>query len=308
MIRLDPQWYSKVLPMIQGKNELSVYAVLHQMLPGKVYVDCAELPRAALIQTSECNYLAGKSDIESFHLGIRERLDFWDQLTPDSEAWAAYIPIVHPNRMIRPYIRLHYQVSPETFCPAPMDLGQGITIEKVDLLADGVPAYQNMDKIVDWAESFGTADHFMQYSVGCYARKGDCIASWSLTDCVCGKTAAVGIHTDFRFRGQGFGIAAASAAVQACLNKGYQAVDWLCVDSNKGSKAIAERLGFQLVDTYTSYTPFPPIENARDYTEAEWREWGDYYKAWADEEPRLLTEQLFAYVKRTTPRMRKNRW
>ncbi len=60
---------------------------------------------------------------------------------------------------------------------------------------------------------------------------------------------------------------------------------------------MAERLGFRLVDTYTSFTSFPPVENVCDLTEADWKDWGDYYKARTDEESRLLTEQLFAYVK-----------
>lgn len=55
MKELDTQQYLKVLPLVQGHNELSVYAVLHGVIPGEVYVDCVEKPKAALIQTSECN-------------------------------------------------------------------------------------------------------------------------------------------------------------------------------------------------------------------------------------------------------------
>ncbi|HOJ11157.1 MAG TPA: hypothetical protein PK733_11260 [Clostridiales bacterium] len=39
--------------------------------------------------------------------------------------------------------------------------------------------------------------------------------------------------------------------------------------------------------TYTAFTPYAPIENPADLTEAAWNEWAEYFENSAKIEPRL---------------------
>lgn len=297
MLKLDPSEYEKVIPLIRNQNELSVFSVLHRVLPGEVFTDDAQAPQNALIMTSECNYLAGSAENETFLHEIGENIEFWDQVTPDHVAWHPKIPEAHPNKMIREYTRRRYQVTPATFHAAKNMPEDEFVIENVDLFSKEASNYQNINSIYEWAESFGTKQNFMDTGVGCFIRKGDQLISWSLTDCVDGAKAAIGVHTKEAFRKMGFGYAVVSATIESCFQKGYETVEWLCVDSNKGSIAIAERCGFQLVNTYSSFSSFPPVENIFDYSEADWLDWAEYYAQRTQIEPRLFMEQLYAYAK-----------
>jgi len=71
----------------------------------------------------------------------------------------------------------------------------------------------------------------------------------------------------------------------------------LCVDSNKGSIAIAEKLGFTHQNDYYSFTSFPPIENIKDLSELEWFEWGEYFEEVSKTNEQLLLDCLYCYIK-----------
>jgi RimJ/RimL family protein N-acetyltransferase len=157
--------------------------------------------------------------------------------------------------------------------------------------------YENSRKLIAWVENWGSDDAFIKYGVGCYVRKGNTIVSWSISDCSFQDKIAIGIYTDARYRKKGLGLFAANETIKMCFSKGYRSIDWLCVDINKGSIAIAEKLGFSLVCKYDSFTPYPPIENPTDYSETEWNEWETYLENAAMTEPQLIKECLFAYIK-----------
>jgi hypothetical protein len=90
---------------------------------------------------------------------------------------------------------------------------------------------------------------------------------------------------------------AANETVKMCFSKGFKSIDWLCVDINKGSIAIAEKLGFSLECKYDAFTPYPPVENLTDLSETDWNDWAAYFENASLTEPQLLTECLFAYIK-----------
>lgn len=69
------------------------------------------------------------------------------------------------------------------------------------------------------------------------------------------------------------------------------------MDSNKGSRAIAEKLGFEFVNYYYSFTSFPPIENLKDLSEAEWHQWGEYLEDASKTEECLIWHCLYSYIK-----------
>ncbi|MNO95949.1 hypothetical protein D3C76_876060 [compost metagenome] len=200
-------------------------------------------------------------------------LDFWDSVTPDTDEWKEKIAGIHPNRFIREYTRYKYILTSGDFVKAKAPLPEGYILESVNLTELKQRNYSNANRIHEWAEAWGSEEKFDASGCGCYIRKDDCIVSWSLSDCC------------------------ASAVVQRCFEKGYNQIEWLCVSSNSGSKAIAESLGFKLVNKYVSYSSYPPIENLTDLDESGWYEWGTYLENASKEEPELSLDCLCCFIK-----------
>lgn len=297
MYKLEPENYEKVIPLVESKNELSVFSVIHGILPGEIFVDDPNHPTTAFIRTSECNLLAGNIGDAASDFTISDELDFGDPVTPDSYRWNSVIPGMHKNKFVRKYQRRRYVLNMGNKSNAVYGLPDGYIIEPAIPADLRLNRYENSDKLIGWIESWGNDEAFNEHGAGCYVRKENIIVSWSISDCSFQDKIAIGIHTDERYRKKGLGIFAANGTVERCFSKGFKSIEWLCVDINRGSIAIAEKLGFSLACKYDSFTPFPPVENLTDCSETEWNEWGTYFENAARTEPQLLTECLFAYIK-----------
>lgn len=189
-------------------------------------------------------------------------------------------------------------LSIENFVNCDYYLKDGYILEKVSMSSLKENALENSETIIEiLTENWGNEENFKKYGTGYLVRNENIIVSWVLSDCSFQKTIAIGVHTDERYRSNGFAKIAASATIKDCFAKGYKKIDWLCVDSNKGSIAIAESLGFKLINIYYSFTSYPPIENLKDLSEHEWRQWGEYLEEASKTEERLLLECLYAYIK-----------
>jgi len=232
-----------------------------------------------------------------FNSEVSSKLDFWDQLVPDSCEWMEKIPTIHKNHFIRKYKRRHYMLSSDKFVDCYAPLKEGYILEKVDISFLRENYFENSEGILEWAENWGDDESFKKYGTGYLIRNDKVIVSWSLSDCSFEKTIAIGIHTDERYRKNGFGKIAAVATIRDCFTKGYEKIDWLCVDSNKGSIATAENLGFKFINHYYSFTSYPPIENLKDLSESEWHEWGEYLEDASKTEEPLVMECVYAYIK-----------
>ncbi|MHB8128293.1 MAG: GNAT family N-acetyltransferase [Mobilitalea sp.] len=297
MFRLNKEDYKKVETLITSHNELSVFAVINGIIPGEVYVNNVDSPTAVLVQTSECNLVAGNTKDADFCFAISSVLDFWDQLTPDTEEWEELIPSIHENKFVKKCKRRLYTLSHEEWNKPEIHLAQGYVLEKVDLTHLKKGYYENADKVLEWVKNWGEEDAFLTYGTGCYIRDKKTIISWSLSDCCWNNEIAIGVHTDIRYRNRGFGKIVAAANIMECFSKGYQRIHWLCVDTNKGSVAIAEKNGFTYKNEFYTFSSYPPVENFTDLSEEEWHIWGEYLEKAAETEKRLSWESLFAYIK-----------
>jgi RimJ/RimL family protein N-acetyltransferase len=297
VFKLDSKEFRKVAHLVKSQDELSVFSVIGGQNPGEIYVNNVDNPTAALIRTSECNLIAGSPNDEVFNSEVSLELDFWAPLTPDSYEWMEKIPTIHENHFIRKYKRRHYVLCSDKFVDCDAPLKEGYTLEKVDISFLRDNSFENSERILEWAENWGEAENFNKHATGYLIRNDKIIVSWSLSDCSFNKIIAIGIHTDERYRKNGFGEIVAAATIRDCFAMGYEKIDWLCVDSNKGSRAIAEKLGFKFINHYYSFTSYPPIENIKDLSESEWHEWGEYLEDASKTEERLIMECVFAYIK-----------
>lgn len=297
MFKLKSKEFSKIVHLIKSKNEISVFSVINGIMPGEIYVNNIDNPTAALIKTCECNLIAGSTNNVFFNSEVSSKLDFWEQLTPDTNEWMDIIPTIHKNRFIRKYKRRHYILPSDNFSEYNMALIDGFVIEKVDIGLLRESSYENSEKVLEWAENWGDDEIFEKYGTGYFIHNDKVIVSWSLSDCSFDNKIAIGIHTDERYRKKGFAEAAVSATIKDCIAKGYKTIEWLCVDSNKGSSRIAEKFGFKYNNEYYSFSSYPPIENLKDLSEDEWYEWGEYLENASKTEESLIWECLYCYIK-----------
>ena len=298
---LEQENYQKVLPLLKSDNELSVFSVMNCIMDGKIYVNDPLLPTAVLIQTSECNLIAGDTGDVRFNEGIAEVLDFWDTITPDSEEWCDIIPKVHEDKFIRKYQRRRYVLNIENYQGMDSSLPNGFVLEQVVPDTLRTCGYRNADELLEWIGNWGSDDNFTTYGIGAYIRNQDTIVSWSISDCVYREKIAIGITTDENYRKKGFAKIVVNEVIRLCEQKGYKQIEWLCVDCNKGSIAIAEKVGFLFHNNYDSFAPYAPVENLMDLSEQEWEEWAEYFEESAKSEVRLLPECIYSYVKANNP-------
>lgn len=244
MEKLRIQEFEKVRPLVKSQNELSVQSVIQGMMPGKIYVNNSDHPTAALIQTEECNLIAGDWNDETFHREVKSLLDFWDQLTPDSDEWAKIIPSIHKNAFLRNYQRRRYVLDIKDFQPWEEELPKGYQLEQAEVAKKTLQDLENFDEVQAWIAGWKDHKTFENCGSGYLIHNSKRIVSWSLGDCYLGQRIAIGVHTDEAYKGRGFGKKVVSATIKDAFAKGYRTIDWLCVDSNKGSISIAEKLGF----------------------------------------------------------------
>lgn len=300
--KVETEDYNKMKSLIKSKNELSVMAVLSNIMPGEVYADNTDNASVVLIKTSECNYIAGQTNITEFNQNIKSVIDFWDPITPDTLEWNKLIPAIHQDKFIRNYTRRHYVLRrDDKQKDFDLSLPEGFYLEQVNLELLRKSDYENTQNLIEWAENWGNDEQFIKYGLGFYIRNDKTIVSWSLNDCCHDLNIAIGIHTDERYRKNGLAKKVIAQMIKTIFAQGYDEIEWLCVDSNKGSIALAEHMGFNLRNKYDCFTPYPPIENVRDLMECEWKEWADYLYESAVDEPQLYTECLVSYMKANHP-------
>lgn len=200
MFKINNCDFGIIKPFVKSENELSVHSVINGTMPGEIYVNSIDNPTAALIQTCECKLIAGNTNDVDFNSEVSSELDFWDQLTPDSNEWIDIIPTIHKNPFIRKYIRRHYTLSVKNFIECNIPLKDGFMIEKVDIELLKKNCFVNSEKLLDWISNWGDDNNFQKYGVGFYIHNGKEIVSWSLSDCCFDKKIAIGVHTDERYR------------------------------------------------------------------------------------------------------------
>lgn len=275
--KLQQSDFYKVEDLIKNSyHELSIKAVIDGTSPGEIFVDNFENPISTLIIGPECKVVAGKADNKLFNQGIKERLDFFDQVTCDDEEWENSIHEIHKNIAIRKYVRRYYELEKLKFSDFLESLDNQYTLEYVNVGNLNTLDFENSDKLRDWI-NFIDISAFTEYCLGAYIRKGKKIVSMSLVDCIVDDRIEIGVKTEKEYGKKGLGSIVTAATISSCISNGIKKIGWHCVDNNVGSIKTAEKVGFKLIKKYSCFTPFPPIENDTDLSNEQWGEWAQYY-------------------------------
>ncbi|KKB12516.1 hypothetical protein VE25_06155 [Devosia geojensis] len=211
----------------------SILAVLAGTADGEVLVDSLSEPAVAVLSGPEGIYLGLSPDADP-SLARRHIAD-WAYVYEPSATGMREDALPHPHFV--QHARLAYRLDASAPQPQTPALPMGARLRAADL--DGVEIE------IDGA-----------------------LVSWCRPDCSVPGYMEIGVGTIPGFRRRGLAHAAAATMTSLAAAAGY-AVGWHCHASNRASRALARRLGFDLVAEYTARSASLPAENAGDLHEAE---------------------------------------
>ncbi|OKP82430.1 hypothetical protein A3842_10455 [Paenibacillus sp. P3E] len=268
MIELEVQDYYKGLPALdQVKiNTLFARAVLEQRIPGKVYADSKDIPRAFYVvhpygmslvygDSSNSSFNRGLSDYILDREGIRLYAE-WLQGDPAGEwsEWIDALAAVHnselqvrggmieqdDHRLIQRNTRVNFRLDREAYFAARAQFFK----QDAALVRTGKEQFATLTGSVVPKYFWRDEEHFLAEGVGFSIMEGDETASTAFASCSAGGQLEIGIETAEAFRGRGYAFTVSSALIDYCLDHPLEPV-WACRLENQGSYYLAQKLGFK---------------------------------------------------------------
>lgn len=265
MYELASTQYESVRPLFPDLDaHLAVKALLSGNVPGHVYVDNPDRPRAALARVGPCFYVGGSPREESFNRAVGQfftatvypqalaagQEGFFLKCTASS--WTDQVDALLPGKLPLRQVR-HYYVGQEVRHDWRAMLPPDIALRPVNraLLAG---EWEGLDDLREEMQSERpSVEEFLDKSFGFVPVHGNAIIGWCLSEYNCGDRCEVGIATAEGYRRQGLATAIASAFVEYALAHGINHIGWHCNAENAGSNATARKLGFTQALIYPAY-------------------------------------------------------
>lgn len=250
MIYKIPQG-EKASLLFEGWQETMIWSCLQNVM-GSLYGNDAERPVSAMIQLGDFCFFGGRPDRElAVYRPEGSRQDF-RILVPQNRDWEEMIERQYGAGAKK---TLRYAIKKE---PAVFDT------EKLRKAAEGLPegyTLKMMDRELfhrcgeirwcrDWVAQYDTYERYEKYGMGAVILKdGEPVAGASSYS---GYEGGIEIEIDTRqdFRRKGLGYVCGAKLVLECLNRGWYP-SWDA--QNKGSVALAEKLGYHFSHEYTVY-------------------------------------------------------
>jgi RimJ/RimL family protein N-acetyltransferase len=162
----------------------------------------------------------------------------------------------------------HFYTYPATAPPAVAVPGvDGLIFAPIDrnLLQSRLENVQDLRYEIAWmwpgSGETGLA-HFLDAGLGSAAILGDRLVCWCTAEYVSADRCGIGIETDAAYRRRGIAGATTARFIAAALDRGL-VPHWECDAANLPSVRVAERCGFQLLETAHFWTGlFPAPEPA----------------------------------------------
>jgi RimJ/RimL family protein N-acetyltransferase len=280
MQRLEGDQFGLAQPLFTelAAFNLSVEAVLVGTAPGEIYVDQIDNPRVALAFTPEGEYLAGDADVEAAYEGLQETISPRAYLIFHPDRWETKLGQIWVNQAARRHARQHLRFERARIPDWRHRIPAGFQLVQVDRAFLARTDLKNHDTVVDRLGGWHSVDYFLQHGFGLCILEGDTVASCCFADCVVGNQCEMGIATDMAYRRRGLATVVVAATVEYCLANGLTQIGWHCLQSNVGSRAVAEKVGFAVDQEYFAYSSVLPAESAADMTLDEYEEWANHYE------------------------------
>ena len=275
---LDASAYSCVASLFMGlEYHLSVVALLQGVIPGQVFVDNPENPRAALMISGHRYLLAGDANQAVFNRDLAQY--FNETVFPHgiaengggfmvyfADGWETVIEgEILAGHKIYQGPRQYYEFGPgstlatdwRAMMPENFELAEvnAALLEQSEI--QGLGALRE-----EMCSERPSVEEFLKHSFGYSLLHQNALVTWCLSEYNTGDRCEVGIATAEAFRRQGLATLSGAAFIERALAEGYTRIGWHCWARNEGSVNTAVKIGFEKVKDYASYfVPFVDEEN-----------------------------------------------
>src|SRR5574341_1644223 len=220
--------------------------------PARLLVDCPTNPQTAFIWMHHRGYLSGDAANQAFVKALSEL--FAAAINPQrTTPFRFYYPpeweealtehILHSYSPVQ--LMRQYYTTPASPNERRTALRDGSEIHPVDaaLLVDC--DLENQRELLAEVQSMNPSVRtFLEQRFGVYARQGDTIAGWCLSEHNSDGRCDIGIATIEAFQRRGIGLAMTRAFLDLAYQKGIQQVGWDCWGDNTASVATVRKAGF----------------------------------------------------------------
>lgn len=235
--------------LFEGWQESMIWSCLQGVM-GELYVDSLETPASAMALLGDFCFLAGRPDKEMVLYGAG-RQDFII-MVPKDENWASLIEACCPKNA-KKTVRYALRKEPDIFDQ-----------EKLQRIVDGLPGgyiLKMMDKTLflrcrqinwcrDWVSQYEDYAAYQKHGLGIVIlRDGEPVSGASSYS---GYTGGIEIEIDTRedYRRRGLACICGAKLILECQKRGWYP-SWDA--HNKGSLALAQKLGYHFDYAYTAY-------------------------------------------------------
>lgn len=250
--------YQIITPLLgEYTNYPVVNAVIEGNSPGRIFVDNPTYPKSAFVLTNAgFSYTIGSQKNSGFNLMLKELLE--NQIFPKikqtddptlifyplPDDWEAIIKKILDQRKVHSIFRKQFKFNQEKFAQHsdwPNQIPKDFSLHPIDqALLDKFNA-----DMVPWK----SPQAFIEKGFGFWLMKADEIACECSSVFVGGGAVEINIHTDEKYRKQGFAQITASAFITECQSRGLRP-NWECWWNNEPSVALAKKLGFKSVGNH----------------------------------------------------------
>ncbi|MFW9916715.1 MAG: GNAT family N-acetyltransferase [Candidatus Thorarchaeota archaeon] len=265
--------YERVQPLFAGKIfPMAVKALIEQVLPGVIFVDDPENPKAACLWpfTSGGNvrlYLGGMAtDAFSHALGQLLTEDIAAKAKaqnkpsfllyfPQEPLWEDHLSGNKIFENLRAYKRTYY-VFKEAKISWNDKIPPGYSIRPIDKKILENNNLANLDRVREEIASMNQSiDAWLEQGFGFCAMHDEknIIVSWCTAEYMLGSECEFGIETVDEYQNKGFGTLTAAAAADYGSSRGFLKLGWDSWKDNAWSIKTAEKVGYEKVADYGVY-------------------------------------------------------
>lgn len=269
---LDYTKYEKVLPAIKAAeiNTMFARSVLERKTEGKVFVDDLNYPAAYyILHPYGMALLYGDIVKEDFRKELFSYLINENKVRNRSEYLQVYPETLYPfmdnllqdnlvkpgsgigeagkiipagDRRVQEYQRINFQFNLDKY----LEFKQSNKTTGDKILETSEVIYNQLNKGVVPKFFWNSYRDFNHYGIGyTLLTENECPASTAFAAFVLDNRLEIGIETDVKYHGLGYGSRVGSKLIDYCITNGYEPV-WSCDSRNIGSRKLAMKLGFEV--------------------------------------------------------------
>jgi GNAT superfamily N-acetyltransferase len=237
---------------------LVIDAIIAVNSPATVWVDDAAAPCAAAIwDGGHCVYIVGPaSRVAAFRAAVSQRIGPAGPGLVKIYATDAAARLVFAGHDLDRLERVFYRFDRGGQAPMPVGrlrLPAGFGISSITEEFDRLASFGNFADVTAEVEScWPSLAEFRRAGFGFCAHDADSIVCWCTAEYVSDGRCGIGIETIPAFRNRGLATLTATAFVEHCAARGITP-HWDSWSSNAPSVAVAEKIGFRAVETYSIF-------------------------------------------------------